>query len=92
MLGFVFVLGMTEDILGGCVKHQDGLKCKKRKLRCIYNPVGGIKVRAFLLKIVTSRQALSAARPNTHLDRRLLMCSKVQGHFDKLFGFGVLSG
>lgn len=68
MLGFVFVPGMTEGILGGCVKHQDGLKCKKRKLRCVYIPVGGMKMRAFLLKIVTSRQALNAARPNTHLE------------------------
>lgn len=44
MLGFVFVPGMTEGILWGCVKHRDGLKCKKSKLRCVYIPVGGIKM------------------------------------------------
>lgn len=30
--------------------------------------------------------------PSKHTLRRLLMCSKVQGHFDKLFSFGILSG
>jgi hypothetical protein len=43
---------------------------RKRKLRCVCILMGGAKMRAILLKMVRSQQALNTAHLNIHLDRR----------------------
>lgn len=73
MLGFVCLYlwwGWLRAFCGSLSNMKMDWNARKRKLRCVCILMGGAKMRAILLKMVRSQQALNTAHLNIHLDRR----------------------